>query len=266
MRNTRAITSASNPAIKRIRRLLGSRKFRESERKFVLEGIKPARMLLDEEPVCYALEKLFVSAALSNTAEGLKLCEKAQGRMQTVADHLMERVGDTRKPQGVMAIVSVEKPSLPDARGTGRYLLLDGIADPGNMGTLIRSAAGFGYSGVFVHGQSVDVYNPKCVRATAGAILLVPVWNAGGGVLEAFVKSGYQLVSTLVDAEKSVFETAFSERSLIAIGNEAHGVSTVVRKLSTLAVGIPLTPYCESLNAAVAGSLIMALAANRRPS
>jgi TrmH family RNA methyltransferase len=145
----------------------------------------------------------------------------------------------------------------------GRYLLLDCLMDPGNMGTLIRSTVAFGFDGVLLHGDCVEVFNPKTVRATMGAL---PFCNfqpleekEGGGsasfqTLETF---GYEIIVTVLRDGENLYGMEFDPKTVLVVGNEANGVCDEVLSKASRRLSIPMSGNVESLNAAVAGSICM---------
>jgi TrmH family RNA methyltransferase len=145
----------------------------------------------------------------------------------------------------------------------GNYLLLDNLMDPGNMGTLIRSAVAFGFDGIFLHGDCVEVFNPKTVRATMGALpfcrfqILENNEGAGSACFQCLEKAGYDLISTVIRGGENLHEMKFGPKNVLVIGNEARGVSDAVQQRATRKLSISMSGNTESLNAAVAGSICM---------
>ena len=140
---------------------------------------------------------------------------------------------------------------------TGHYLLLDAIRDPGNLGTLIRSAVGAGYDGVLLYGDCVDPYNPKTIRATMGTFAFCNIWPIARADIDRMLDTGYELLATTGHDGDSLYETDFPKKTILAIGSEAHGLSAELMQLATRRITIPLASACESLNAAIAGSICM---------
>jgi TrmH family RNA methyltransferase len=256
------IKSAENSTIKRVRHLLSSRKYRREQSAFVVEGIKSVRMLFEQRQSLMLVELLVISKSIMESSVGRALVDISGGtRIVCATDELMERAGDVRASQGVMAVVKFEENVvLPDPLEMSAYLLCDRISDPGNMGTLIRTAVGVGFDAVLLFGDSVDVYNPKCVRSTAGTLPFIHISRIDVAGLDRLIGGGYELIAARMDAKESVFDFQFAKRVVIAVGNEAHGLSEQITAKATYSVHIPLRAPCESLNAAIAGSLMMLLA------
>lgn len=164
----------------------------------------------------------------------------------------IKRISSLTQPPGVLATVAIPDPA-PDFRAD-RILYLDAIRDPGNMGTLIRSAEWFGFNEVVCGPDCVDVYNPKVVQATMGALFRVKlsVWD---GPLSG-LKTNYAILAA--DASGiSIKEAKLPQRAILVIGSESHGLSQVTREVCDTLVSIPSSGQGESLNAAVAASILM---------
>jgi len=198
-----------------------------------------------------------------------------------IPHNFMEQLSDCRTSQGVLGVVEYIPAPLEINPEQGNYLLLDRVMDPGNMGTLIRSAVAFGFDGVLMHGDCVEVFNPKTVRATMGALPFSNVWKlpadffksvennrgAGSPPAEALAKKdvcfqeleayGYELISTAMTGGENLHEMKFGPKNVLVIGNEANGVCDEILKKTNRRLSIPMSGNVESLNAAVAGSICM---------
>ena len=256
------IESQANPHVKHIRSLAADRKDRRRERLFVLEGVRlvadalAGGALLDL--VLYAPDQLtptLAGQALLDQLETLAVAHPASAPVVAAAS-------DTVHPQGVVALAHWPQvdPGVP-----GITLVLDAIQDPGNMGTLLRSAEAVGVAEVLCATGAVDVYSPKVVRAAMGAHMRLAIaqdlsWDAISERL-ALVDQVYA-----ADAEASMpyFAADWRQPSALIIGNEAHGLSEDARMLARSPIGIPMHGRTESLNAAVAGSVILFEALRQR--
>lgn len=259
MADDEIITSSANPQLKEIRKLISSSKHRRESQSFVVEGVKFCEMLFHPLQEQFEVRSLLVSESFRDSPEWVALSAASPGiRTVTVSDPLLERLGDVRTSQGVMAVVAMpaRKDTL-DSSGSGRYLLLDHIMDPGNMGTLIRTAVGAGFDGVLLYGDHVDIYNPKCLRATAGMFPFIPICEIATETIDSFLIAGYRLFAAEADTESTPQTMDFGEKALMAVGNEARGLSDVVRSRATDMLTIPMESPCESYNAAVSGSFLM---------
>jgi len=256
------IESQSNPHVKHIRSLAADRKDRRRERLFVLEGVRLVADALAGGPALelalYApdqLEQTEAGRALLDQLETLAVAHPASAQVVAAAS-------DTVHPQGVVALARWPQvaPGVP-----GIILVLDVIQDPGNMGTLLRSAEAVGVAEVLGVIGTVDVYSPKVVRAAMGAHMRLAItqdmsWDAIAERL-AFADHVYA-----ADAEASMpyFAADWRQPSALIIGNEAHGLSEDARALAHSPIGIPMHGRAESLNAAVAGSVILFEALRQR--
>lgn len=246
------ITSKDNPKLKAVRALLRSKKDRQEASAFVMEGVRSLSALANGSALPqYRLKEVWVSSAAPELAREFAVPVFA------VAPDVMEQLSDCRTSQGLLGVVDY-RPAPPVIRpDKGNYLLVDGLSDPGNLGTLIRSAVAFGFCGVLLHGDTVEVFNPKTVRATMGALPFIGVWESGDELLQQLKCAGYDLISTVVDGGENLHQMKFGAKNVLVIGNEAHGVSRAVRRCATRHVSIPMSAEVESLNAAVAGSICM---------
>lgn len=258
MSELETITSASNSALKRARRLLNSAKARSEESAFVVEGRNGVAMLLSARQTRFEVETVFISNGLLESELGQELRQALDAeRIRVVDDKLLTRVQDMRTSQGVMAIARLPG-CAPDLESTtGRVLLLDRLADPGNMGTIIRTAVGMGIDRILLFGDCVDVYNPKCVRSTAGMLPYVEIVRVDADNLRRLTAAGFELICAERDAGVAIDAWEPPQDCIVAVGSEAHGIFKDVRALASGFVGIPLAPICESLNAAVAAGMLM---------
>lgn len=173
----------------------------------------------------------------------------------------------SRTPQGILAVVrapeDVYTTSLPDSPGR-KILLLEDVQDPGNTGTLIRTAAAFGYAGVIMSATTADPLSPKCVQAAAGTVLSVWLRRTDKylELAQELKNRGYVLVTAEVDGPDRPAVLAQTDKSLLALGNEGAGLSAALRQQADYRVGVPTAPgRAESLNVAACGAILMYLSA-----
>lgn len=250
------LTSMSNPVIKRIRSLQ-RRKFRRQERAFVVEGVRAV-----EDVIAAGIEPLSVVLRSDST---FQVPTSVNAPVRRVAGAVFDSLTDVAHPQGVLAVVPmVDEPDLPDVSTNPLVVILDGIRDPGNMGTLFRSAAGAGVDHLIIGPESVDPYHPKSVRAGMGAHLRVPFSELEFGAISDYL-SDFP-VKALADAGGNALyhSVNWQVASALIIGSEAFGPSSSAREVANVSVSIPLANGVESLNAGVAGSLLMFEAARQR--
>jgi TrmH family RNA methyltransferase len=248
----REITSATNPLVKQLRALATSKKAREDSGRFLVEGWRAIQTLLEHESHQYCMEQLVVSADWNADTPLPHSLDTV-----TLPNHLFEKISDVRNTQGILAVVRLAPVPFSILPEAGNYLLLDHLRDPGNMGTLIRSAVGAGFDGILLYGECVEPFNPKTIRSTMGTFAFSNLWNIGDTEIAELLEHGYELYATTGLGGDSLYETAFGKMNVLVIGSEAHGVSDALMQRATKKITIPLAKECESLNAAIAGSICM---------
>ena len=247
----REINSAANPFVKQLRALVSSKKARQESGTFIIEGWKGIDTLLRYKSPQYELETLVIDTGWINDP---RLPEKVDAVV--LPDPLFEKTSDVRNAQGILGIVR-HTPASVAVPEMGNFLLLDNLRDPGNLGTLIRSAVGAGFDGVLLYGDCVEPFNPKAVRATMGTFAFCNLWKIGETELEQLKDAGYDFCITTGRGGESIIESSFGAKTVLVVGSEAHGVSDALMQRADRLITIPLQPECESLNAAVAGSICM---------
>ena len=254
------ITSSNNDAVKYLKKLYKTSK-RKREGKFVLEGYR----LIDEALKIGAdFNFLFMTPEFKKSPKGQKIAENLsrETNLKIISDNLLEEIADTVNPQGIIAIVEEIEYDLDTfKKNSNNILILDRVQDPGNVGTLIRTAAAAGFDGIITLKGSVDIYNLKVLRATMGAIFSIPIidkMEIDG--LKEFIHNAekeFQVICAEPSASDYYHETEYKKPLMLVIGNEAHGVRDELIKLSNLLVKIPLNNNIESLNAAMAGGILL---------
>ena len=241
-------------------RALGQRKQREGQGLFLAEGVRVCEELLDAGvPVRLAV----MSPALTDTGRAAALAARLRtaGPVREVGVGELNDLADTRTNQGVLVVAEIREHSLDTLPDTGpsAVLVLDGVQDPGNLGTLIRSAGAFGCHAVVCLPGTVDPWNPKAVRATAGTLFRIPVVRAEPGpVLDRLEALGYALLGA--DAEGVPVEGSRpSQRVALAVGNEGSGLGPECRSRVDALVAVPMESGVESLNVAVAAGILLYL-------
>ena len=213
-------------------------------------------------------EALFVDQASSHDARTTALVERAEAagvRVFALEPGVLERVADARTPQPVLAAVRMPRPRLDDVENTGVVVVLQDVKDPGNAGTIIRSADAAGASGVVFTGQSVDPFNPKTLRATAGSVFHLPIVVADlDEVVRHAHDTGALVVASVVRGGVDHRHYDFTRPTVLLVGNEADGLSDEVVAQCDASVSITMAGASESLNAGVAASLLVFEALWRR--
>ena len=243
------ISSRSNPLLARIRRLKGRRSARREEGTFLCEGPK---ML--EEALRWGAQVETVVCAQGTALPQLP----GQVRVVEVPEDLLAAAADTQAPQGVVFLCRGESLALPERLEGERFLLLDGVQDPGNVGTIWRSADAFGADGIILCGPCADPWSPKTVRATMGAVFRLPVWEAP--LTEAASRlreKGIPLYATALREDTLDVRRADLRRAAVIVGSEGRGVSPLALELCEQTLKIPMRERCESLNAAAAATVVL---------
>ena len=254
------ITSIHNPSIRRARSLLG-RKGRREERAFLVEGFRAVGDMLAAGARPEVI--FFLDGAEERAWASMHLGVP----MHPVSTDVLASLSDVPHPQGVVAVVPIDSlASRPrhDVWQEALILIADGISDPGNLGTLVRSAAGAGVTRILLSPRTVDPFNPKCVRAAMGAHFLVSLHTTTFGQIAQAVEP-LPVVAVADAAGESTYDTVdWTRPAAIVVGSEAFGPSPEIMALATAYVRIPLVRGLESLNAGVAGSLLVLEAARQR--
>lgn len=252
------ITSKNNEIVKYITALT-DKHARQQTGCFLLEGYRA----VTEAITAKCAERLFVSQTFYGYEEFAAL-RKQCGRIPVtvLSDALFQKISDTKTPQGIAAACKITKYDLSKLlHSEKRILLLENVRDPGNMGTIIRTAAAAGYQGIIASGNCVDVYNQKVLRSTAGCIFKTKIVQCKSVELVSIADEakhiGYKLFAAHPRGGKDLFKTDFTGKIALVIGNEANGLSTeMLHKCDTL-VTIKMADGVESLNASVAAALMM---------
>lgn len=249
------ITSTSNVQIKEISALLKKSKERKEKKVFVIEG----RKMFEE--ICQDTSRV-VKAYFSDSYVKEQYAKKALPQIpyEIVADTVFAAMAETVTPQGVLAIVKMPEYSLSEMiKNAGTLVLLENVRDPGNLGTIIRTAEAAGVSGVILSKESVDIYNPKVIRSTMGAVYRVPFLYVEDfkKLLLELKKQKVRLLAAHLRAQKTFDNADYSGKVGILIGNEANGLSEEVSEFAEEKVLIPMAGSVESLNAAIAAALLM---------
>ena len=255
------ITSTSNPLVKETVNLIKKAKFRQEQDVFVVEGRKMVSELPRERFVRGFVTERFLQENGASCMEGLP--------MELVSDRVMEAVSDTQTPQGILAVVKqfhYSREALFQSSTAPLFLLLERISDPGNLGTMIRAGEGAGLTGVFLSRDCVDIYNPKVIRSTMGSVYRVPF---------LYVDSMDEIVKWLKDRDVLCLaahlrdscdydKADYRGATAFMIGNEARGLSDSMTDLAQKRIKIPMQGKVESLNAAVAASILLYEASRQR--
>lgn len=262
----RSITSTLNPHIQDVGRMRQKRSF-SRDKTFLIEGPHLVEMALS---VKAAIQKVFFTQQFLSRKDGQRLLQditKDTQEIYEVTDHLLRKIADAETPQGIVAVVSYKSLTLNDLAPERHplYVIIDGIQDPGNLGTIIRTADASGAHAVIVTPGTCDVFMPKTVRATAGSIFTVPVLPVETEVLLKWLKaSGIILMATAQDGDLGLFDSSLDVPLALVFGNEAHGVGAALKKAASHSLRIPIYGKAESLNVSVSAAVCLYEAARQR--
>lgn len=252
------ITSNSNSKIKNVIQLISSGKARKEQGVYVVEGVK---MFL-EAPSRFVRE-VYVSESFEKSKEGKKaLVGKTY---EIVSDAVFKKMSDTVTPQGVLCVIEKTNIVLKDLLDDKvkdlslKILVLEGLQDPGNLGTMIRTAEAAGFSFILADRNTVDVYNPKVIRSTMGSVYRVPVIYSDNLLsdVELIKSKGIKTYAAHLKGDSFYNEIDYFKCSAVFIGNEGKGLSDELSAKADVLVKIPMNGKVESLNAAVAAALMM---------
>ena len=244
------ITSRQNPLCAHLRKLSASAAYRRECGAFLCDSPKLVKEAVLWRPELLQTVVFSAGTELPELPEGIRLVE--------VPATLMEAVSPAKTPQGLLAVCSIPGEKLPERLEGKHYVVLDGVQDPGNVGTILRTADAFWADGMFIVNACADVFSPKTVRASMGAVFRCPVWSC----------TPRQMKKLLDDSDIPLYGAALREdtrdardvdysRAALAIGNEGQGLSEAVLELCTNTVKLPMSVHCESLNAAAAAAALL---------
>ncbi len=250
------ITSVQNETVKRLA-ALKDRKERMSQQKILLEGPHLIEEALRADK---KLDMLLVSERGERIVDWPKIrtrFAKQLGTIVKVSDHVLEKISDAKTPQGICAEMSLPQMASDDLWATlDSVIALDGLNDPGNLGTIIRSAVAMGVQGIWLGDGCVDVFHPKTIRATQGAIFHVPFMQASiDKGIQIAKASGADVFVLVPRGGIPLDETNAKSACWWVVGNEAHGVQNDWKKGQLQLVSIPMDTRTESLNAAMAATI-----------
>lgn len=250
------ITSKDNEIIKNIRKLK-DKKYREIEKKYIIEGIKLIEEALEEKAL---IDTIVVceDCVKDNIIEQKLLYEIAKYDCIYVSEKVFGAVTEVTNPQGILAVVKKDNKEDSIDYTQDVIVALDGIQDPGNLGTILRTIDSCGLTQIIISKETADAYNPKVVRSTMGAIFRIKIIIANdfAKTLKEIKKHKFKIVATSLQTDNSIYDVDYNKK-VIVIGNEANGVSKEVLELADIKAKIPMLGKTESLNASVATSVIL---------
>jgi TrmH family RNA methyltransferase len=260
------LSSKDNSVVKNLH-ALADPKHRKKEQAYLIEGVKMVEEALRDT----ATVTLLVAAPslVQHHGKGvLKLAESRGVEVLWISERLLDAVSESKTPQPVMALVRME-PHSEDAllaRESGLIVLAHQLQDPGNLGTIIRTAEAVGASGVALTRNTVDPYNAKAIRASMGSILRLPVLQVGelSSFVEKCRQKGFQTAATVVTGDKAHFDVDLAKPTVVILGQEGAGLSGDIMAGIDLRVRIPMAETIDSLNVATAAAVILYEALRQR--
>ena len=241
--NMDIISSLSNQLIKDIN-LLKQKKRRTERKEFIIEG----KHLVEE-----AYKHNLLKTVLSTDKELLNQFNNVKTIL--VTEQIIEKLSTTQTPQNIIGVSQMK-----DARFelTDKYVVLDGVNDPGNLGTIIRTSLALGIHNIILSNNTVDVYNEKVVRATQGAIFQANlVYTNLEDIYMTFKKENIKVIVTSLEAKQTLKDLSKPEKFAVVVGNEANGISEISKQYADELVIIPIKNNIESLNVAIATSIVL---------
>ncbi len=248
------ISSATNATVKYIKSLK-QKKFREAYKAFFVEGLRFSMEALQSG---WEIQWVLMTEDFYKEQGQDPLLQSFAKKSIQVTEKILKELSETEHPQGILTVVSMPKTQTATLAGK-RLLLLDCLQDPGNMGTIIRTADAFAFDGILVSEGCVDVYNGKVLRATMGSIFHIPIWQIGSSLeaVETLKQAGYHVYATHLQGTPMTELPAPKEKVALIIGNEGKGIGENVAQAADKWVKIPMPGKAESLNASVAAAIFM---------
>lgn len=248
------IESRENNLYKETKKLR-ERKARNKSSKYIIEGY---RLIQEAFIASLPIEYIMVSEdSKEKTSQYLGKFIDKNTKIYGLKKELFKEICSTEQPQGIIAVAKMKVVDL-DYNGNF-YLLCDKVQDPGNLGTIIRTAHAAGVDGVILTKGTVDLYNDKTIRATMGSMFHIPIIfdDEGNSITKGFISKGFSLLATSLEGDRDFFKEDLSGKIIITVGNEGNGVSEEIFKLSDKKVRIPMPGGAESLNVAIATAIIL---------
>ena len=240
------ITSKDNEIIKNIKKL-HDKKYRIDS--YIVEGIKMVKEAISENQLI-ELIAIREDFEINFDTKNIKII--------TVSSKVFDDISDVKTPQGILAVIK-KKPNKQIETNTDYILALDSLQDPGNMGTIIRTADSANINQIIINKTTVDPYSPKVIRSTMGAIYRTNIIEVEDlkATLKEMKSKGFQIITTDLKATQSIYDINYNNKTVVVIGNEANGVSQEILQTADKKVIIPMLGKTESLNASIAASIMI---------
>jgi TrmH family RNA methyltransferase len=240
-------------------RSLATKKGREEKKKFLIEGLRLCQEAFHSD---WRIETVLYTQEFVESKAGKQLIDLVnQNKFPSyqIKNAVLKKLSDTKTPPGILFEVSIKEFELDSILKKNLILLLDHLQDPGNLGTLIRSADAFGFGGIILSEGTVELFNPKVVRSTMGSLFHLPILTEVNlpKIIPKLKKENFQILSTDLEEGTDFEEVKLFSKIALIIGNETQGVSSEIFSLADEKIKIPLLGKAESLNASVAGGILM---------
>lgn len=257
------ITAASNKKVKNLAVLIQKAKARREQDVFITEGVKMfLEADLDKIKEVYVSQSFYEKGTVNDKIE--------QCNYEILSDDLFKKVSDTQTPQGVLCVMEQYHYELADLfqRENPLFLILEDIQDPGNLGTMVRTAEGAGVDGIIMTKGTVDIYNPKTIRSTMGSVYRMPFLYTDDlqSIMKQLQEKGVKLYAAHLKGNQYHYQLDFKGATAFLIGNEGNGLKDETAQVADVYMKIPMQGQVESLNAAVASVILMYEAARQRMS
>lgn len=250
------ISSKDNETIKKLKKLK-DKKYRDQENCYIIEGIKLIKEAIQENAKIKLIIICDDCKQENNIEEDIKY-EIAKYECIYVTEKIFLSITNVINPQGMLAVIEKEQQDSEINYEDDLFLILDDIQDPGNMGTILRTADSLNLKQIIISKESADIYNPKVVRSTMGAIFRMKIIQSDNLVktLKEMKKHKIKIITTSLQTNKKIYDIEYNKTAIV-IGNEANGVSKEILEIADEKIKIPMPGKTESLNASVATAVIL---------
>lgn len=254
------LESVSNSLVKDIKKLK-NKSTRYEKKLFVVEGESVVEELVTSCPenICYVLfTQKYTDSPIIKKLEYFE-------NLICVSDHVFESISDTKTPQGILSVAKMIDKTC-NVSNLDLIVYLDNVSDPGNVGTIIRTCDAANVDAVILSPQCADIYNSKTVRSTMGSLFHIPVFyeNKYLELIDNLICDGFNIFAGCLDGKTSHFNADFTNKSVICLGNEAHGISDELADKVNMKIKIPIPGKAESLNVSIAGAILVYEALRQR--
>ena len=245
------IESKNNNLFKEIKKLK-EKKHRIKSNKYLIEGLRFVEEAIKSK---VSIDSIIFTESFKEKNPDLFLKINENIKLIQMNEALLKQLCSTENPQGIVGVINMQNKELKSGE---LVVLVDKVQDPGNMGTIIRTAHAAGAAGIVMTKGTVDIYNDKTLRSTMGSIFYIPIVEDDSlDFVKSLKKEGYKLVVSYLQGKNNFFEENLQGKVMIAVGNEGNGVSDEVYDIADIKVKIPMPGEAESLNVAVATSIMI---------